>query len=104
MSLTVTILDIIHRHLFYLKHSISEIGSCLRIQVQQTQLAPVDRSSLCVKRQTSSVYWAQQNVLHLETETESSIQKVVFSIKDRTMDNVQNCDSYINTPSPQTCR
>jgi hypothetical protein len=23
-------------------------------------------------------------------------------IKDRTMDNVQNCDSYINIPSPQT--
>jgi hypothetical protein len=26
------------------------------------------------------------------------------SIKDRTMDNVQNCDSYINIPSPQTYR
>jgi hypothetical protein len=25
-------------------------------------------------------------------------------IKDRTMDNVQICDSYINIPSSQTCR
>jgi hypothetical protein len=29
---------------------------------------------------------------------------VEFSIKDRTMDNVQNCDSYINMPSSQTYR
>jgi hypothetical protein len=25
-------------------------------------------------------------------------------LEDRTMDNVQNCDSYINTPSSQTYR
>jgi hypothetical protein len=30
--------------------------------------------------------------------------RVEFPIKDRTMDNVQNCDSYINIPSSQTYR
>jgi hypothetical protein len=29
---------------------------------------------------------------------------IVVWIKDRTMDNVQNCDSYINIPSSQTYR
>jgi hypothetical protein len=29
---------------------------------------------------------------HLKTETESSLRNVAFWIKDRTMDNVQNCD------------
>jgi hypothetical protein len=29
---------------------------------------------------------------------------VEFQIKDRTMDNVQNCDSYINIPLSQTYR
>jgi hypothetical protein len=28
----------------------------------------------------------------------------VFWIEDRTMDNIQNCDGYINVPSPQTYR
>jgi hypothetical protein len=28
-------------------------------------------------------------------ETESSLRNVVFLTKDRTMDNVKNCDSYI---------
>jgi hypothetical protein len=29
------------------------------------------------------------------------LQHLLF-VKDRTMDNVQNCDSYINIPSSQT--
>jgi hypothetical protein len=40
--------------------------------------------------------------LHLDTETESSLRNVMFEIEDRTMDNVQNCDSYINIPSSHT--
>jgi hypothetical protein len=35
---------------------------------------------------------------------EFPIQWVLFYIKDRTMDNVQNCDSYINITSSQTYR
>jgi hypothetical protein len=37
----------------------------------------------------SSISWA-----HMKTETESSLRNVLFSIKDRTMDNIQNCGSY----------
>jgi hypothetical protein len=33
-----------------------------------------------------------------------SPKRYVFKIKDRTMDNVQNCDSYINIPWSQTYR
>jgi hypothetical protein len=33
---------------------------------------------------------------HLKTDAESSLRNIVFEIKDRTMDNVQNCDSYRN--------
>jgi hypothetical protein len=28
----------------------------------------------------------------------------LFQIKDKTMDNVQNCDSYVNISYSQTCR
>jgi hypothetical protein len=47
----------------------------------------------------SSFYWAHLSRFHLKTETESSLQNFVYSNKDRAMDNVQNCDSYINIPS-----
>jgi hypothetical protein len=30
----------------------------------------------------------------LKTEIESSLRNVVFEIEDKTMNNVQNCDSY----------
>jgi hypothetical protein len=32
------------------------------------------------------------------------LRNVVFSMKDRTMDNAQNCDSYVNIPSSEACR
>jgi hypothetical protein len=49
--------------------------------------------------ETSFFYWAHLRSFHLSTETESSLQNAMFEIKDRMMDNVQNCDSYINIPS-----
>jgi hypothetical protein len=33
-TITVKILDIIRRHVFYLKHDASETGFCLRVQVE----------------------------------------------------------------------
>jgi hypothetical protein len=30
---------------FYLKHNVSETGFCLRLQVEPTQLGPIDRPS-----------------------------------------------------------
>jgi hypothetical protein len=43
-----------------------------------------------------------QDRIIMKTEIESSLRNVVFWIKNKTLDNVQNCDSYINIPSSQT--
>jgi hypothetical protein len=48
INITITILDIIHRPVFYLKYDISETGICLRLQVEPTQLGPIDGASFCV--------------------------------------------------------
>jgi hypothetical protein len=89
--------DIIHPPVFYLKHDISETGFWLRLQVEHTQLVSIDRASHCdPETETSSISKAQLSRLHLKTRTESSLRYVV--------DNVQNCDCYINTPSSQTHR
>jgi conjugal transfer/entry exclusion protein len=63
----MTILDIIHQPAFYLKHDVSE-------------------TQLCLRRQTSSTYWAQLSMFHLKTEAESSLRNILFQMKDRTMD------------------
>jgi hypothetical protein len=48
-SITITILDIIHRPVFYLKHNVSEAVFCLRLQVEPIQLGPIHRASLCLR-------------------------------------------------------
>jgi hypothetical protein len=48
-----------------------------------------------VQRKTSSFYWTHLSTFHLKTETESSLQNIMFLIIDKTMDNVQNYVSYI---------
>jgi hypothetical protein len=47
---------------------------------------------------SSSIHWAQLSKVHLKKKKkiELSFRNIVFQIKDRTMDNVLNCDSYIN--------
>jgi hypothetical protein len=50
--------------------------------------------SWCSDTKTSAVYWAQLSRLHLKSETESSLQNVVFQMQGRTADNIPNCDSY----------
>jgi hypothetical protein len=48
------------------------------------------------------MYWAQLSRFHLKAETESSLRNVVFYIKDRTMNNVQNSDKLVmNIPQNQ---
>jgi hypothetical protein len=78
IALTFTILGIIHRPVFYLKHTVSDTGFCVRLQVVHTG------------RQASSVDWAQQIRYHLMTETESSLRKFVSWKRGRMVDNVQN--------------
>jgi hypothetical protein len=41
-----TILDNIHRPVFYLKHVVSKTGFCLGLQGKPTQVGPIDRASL----------------------------------------------------------
>jgi hypothetical protein len=72
--------------------------------VEPSQSGPIDRANLLsaegvgvvagVQTDTSSIYWAQLNKFHMKKAKESSLPNVVFEMKDRTMDNVQNCDSY----------
>jgi hypothetical protein len=47
--ITVTILDIIHRTVPYLKHDVSETGFYLGFQMEPTQSGPIDRTSLCLR-------------------------------------------------------
>jgi hypothetical protein len=50
---TVTILDISHRPVFYLKREVSETGFCLRLQVGPTYLGPMYIASFCLLIQNS---------------------------------------------------
>jgi hypothetical protein len=49
INITITILDITHRHVFYLKYDVSETEFCLQLQVETIQLGPIDRASLISK-------------------------------------------------------
>jgi hypothetical protein len=102
--ITITILDIIHHHIFYLKHDVSDTRFGFRLQVETTPLGPIYRASIFVETEASPIYWAQLSGFHLKIEIKSSPRNVVLQVKDRTMDNVRNCDSYINIPSSQTYR
>jgi hypothetical protein len=46
INITITIRDIIHHSIFYLKHDISETGFCPRLQVEPTQLVLIEWASL----------------------------------------------------------
>jgi hypothetical protein len=70
-GITTAILVITHRPVFYLKLDDSEIGFCLRQQVEPTQLGPKERTSL---------RWANLSRFHLTTETESSLRNFMFLI------------------------
>jgi hypothetical protein len=69
-NITVTVLDIIHHPVFYLKQDVSETGFCLHLQV--------DRSQLGSETEVSTIYWSQLSRFHLKTETKSSLRNVVF--------------------------
>jgi hypothetical protein len=48
LRITITILDIIHRPVFYLKHGVSETGFFLRLQVEPTQSVSASVSGLAL--------------------------------------------------------
>jgi hypothetical protein len=49
MHIAITILDTIHRPVFYLELSVSETGLCLRPQVEPAWLSLIDGASLCLR-------------------------------------------------------
>jgi hypothetical protein len=46
INITITILDISHSPVYYLKLNVSETGFCPLAQMEHIQLGPIDRSSL----------------------------------------------------------
>jgi hypothetical protein len=79
INIIITILDVIQGPFFYLRHNVSETEFFLRLQVQDTQLCPIDRASCCCSVTESSFkYWAQLSSYHLDTETESSLWNSEF--------------------------
>jgi hypothetical protein len=44
LNTTIIIIGIIQRLVFCLKHEISETGRCLRLQVELTQMGPIERA------------------------------------------------------------
>jgi hypothetical protein len=77
INITITIFNIIHRPLFYLKHDASETGFCLRPQVRPTEMGPIEALS-------KGPIWVGS--------TWTRTQYSSFFYKDRTKDNAQNCD------------
>jgi hypothetical protein len=55
LRITITILDIIHRPVFYLKHSVSESSFCLRLQAEPIQIGKVHRANLCLSMHMSRI-------------------------------------------------
>jgi hypothetical protein len=98
INITITILDIIHRPVFYLKKktfwrldSVSVFRWKLLIWDQYTELVTCLRTVAtapigCPEIETNSVDWAKLSIFHLKTEKESNLRNV-FQIKERTMDN-----------------
>jgi hypothetical protein len=51
---TVTIMDVINRHVFYLKQNVAVTGFCLRVQVEPSHEGPVNRAILCLRTPAKS--------------------------------------------------
>jgi hypothetical protein len=75
INITITILDIIHRPVFYLKLDVPETEFCLRLEMEPTPL----------RRQTSSVNGVHLSRFHQSSETESSLRN--FRVDDDSNNN-----------------
>jgi hypothetical protein len=77
--------------LLFKKQNVSEIGFSIRVQMEPIQMDPTERTSLCIR--IYSTWKRKQNAV-----------SEMLRLKEKIMDNVQNCDSYIYIPSSQTYR
>jgi hypothetical protein len=82
VNLNIIILDIIHRPVLYLKTTFWRLNFVFVFRRGCAQLSRY----------------------HLRTEAKSNLPNILFQIKDRRIDNVRNCNSYINISSLQTYR
>jgi hypothetical protein len=48
-NITNTVLDIIHRSVFYWNHDVSKTGFCLRLQVESIELGPIYKGSFYLR-------------------------------------------------------
>jgi hypothetical protein len=87
MNVTITILDIIHR----LK---TRFGDWI---LSPSQVEPVSGNRL-------ALFILPNLVVSTWRRRQNNLRNAVFWIEDSTMDNVQNCHSYINIPSSQSYR
>jgi hypothetical protein len=68
---------------FYRKQDVSDAEFCPSLKTERSQF-----------RGSSSILWTQLSRSQLQTGTHPSFRIVMFQIKGRTTDNVQDCDSY----------
>jgi hypothetical protein len=68
INITITILDIVHRPVFYLKRDVSETGFCLRLQAEPTHLGPIVKATLCHRTPASQ----SQTQSHITTDGQSA--------------------------------
>jgi hypothetical protein len=80
---TITILDISHGPVSYLKHNFSQTGFRLRLQLVPTQLGLIDRASSCLPRHRLALNNGPNWVGYSwRRRTGSSLWNVVFSIRE----------------------
>jgi hypothetical protein len=70
INVTITILDIIHHSVFYLKRNVSETRFCLRLHMEPTQMSSIYRASLSPFRRLNSVCVFTWNLLRYAQQIE----------------------------------
>jgi hypothetical protein len=56
INITITILDIIHRPVFHLKHNVLNNEFCLRLQVEPTKSGAMDRAIYSLPGDRDNLY------------------------------------------------
>jgi hypothetical protein len=77
VNITLTILDILHRPVFYLEHGVSETRFCLRFQAELAQMSPIKRASLCL-RSRDRIQSAKRHVLNIGQDNSMLIHTLAF--------------------------